>query len=479
MTQSANAWSYICYGCADFINDARTIAYHRWACANGLYECENVPQQLNECFCDADGSIDDYTDPVTDGVCWYDPTIPESAEFLGVLVRDRVAGSRDSTFTRGVADRVARGSVLQRSRLRGRSFGFEIVILGTTCQGVEYGIEWLRRTLELAGCDTAEQCDACNGRRMRARVYCPSETATEDNGLRDWLNVGLVDGLVEVDDPVMDRACCCVRAYTFTMQSEVPFSFTAVGDEETIEADDDTSYQGCYDWSLGCVECGNSDCIECESCASILDTCDKCRAKCGACNRCGYDPVCQTVAVRPIPPILIEPDDCIVCDPLSKIIQCFAVTGIDGQIDSTWLIDVFSGFDLDNPNFQSRGLRNVAVKIFQNPLALPPPTDDATYKNWLRKEACSDIRVRFVPPNAHLVIDGRAETVNVVCDGVCVPLEQVVTGRTSAQVFPLGISCYDALVCVEWDATQVQLVDNPPRALRSSVTVQRYRRWRN
>lgn len=478
MTQSATAWSFACYGCADFINDARTIAYHRWACANGLYTCENVPQVLHECYCSTDGVPDDYTDPVTDEVCWYDPGVPESAEFLGVLVRSRVAGGRDSTYTRSVGERVTRGSVLQRPRLRGRSFGFEVVLLGTTCQGVEYGIEWLRRTLEGAGCDTVEPCDACAGRRLRARVYCPDETATEDNGLRDWLTVGTIDGMVEVEDEVIDRSCCCVRAYTFTMHSQSPYSFTAVGDLESVIVSDE-EYQACYDWTLGCVECGNDDCLDCENCDAVLDVCEACRAKCGSCNRCGYDPVCQTTPVRAVPPLLIEPDECIVCDPLSKIIQCFAITGIDGQIDSTFLIDVFSGYDLDNPTFQSRGLRNLAVKVYQNPLNLPPPTDDASYLQWRRREACADVRVRFVPPNAHLIIDGRSERVSVLCDGVCQPFEQVVTGQTSATVFPLALACYNALVCVEWDATQVQPVDNPPRAVPSSVTVQRYRQWLN
>lgn len=477
MTQSATAWSWVQYGCAEIINDARTIAYHRWACQNALYECSVQPQLLrDDCFCAADGEPADYTDPITDDVCWYDPQIPESAEFLGVLVRDRVAGARDSRFNRGSADSVGEGTVLQRANLRGGSFGFEVIILGTSCAGVEYGIEWLTRHLELAGCDSGDGCEACRTRCLTARVYC-DDGAVQDNGLREWIDVGLIDGLAEVQSGNLDRNCCCVRAYTFTMMSQSPYSFTLPDELQTIEADED-AFDTCYDWQLGCVSCRNEDCIECQGCGSVLDSCELCREKCGPCDRCGFDPVCGLQAVRPIAPMLIDGDECVVCEPLNKVIQCHEYTNIDEQVDSTFVLDLFSGYDLDNAIFQERGLRNAAIKIHLNPQGLPPITDEDSYQDWLRREPCAELRVRYIPQNAVVRIDGRSQRVMLLCDKTCRPFEQAVIGPSTAAIFPILAACYNLLICIEWDSYQTQFRSDGVIAKPSRLEIQRYRRWR-
>lgn len=454
------------------------MAYHQWACENDLYECDAQPELIRrDCICDADGAITDYTDPVTDDVCWYDPQIPESAEFLGVLVQTHsAAGARDSTYTRTTVESVGEGSVLQRATLRGKGFGFTILFIGTTCRGVEYGIEWLRRTLELRGCESA-QCEACNTRRLKARIFCDDNTP--DNGLREWVEVGLVDGLVEIDTPSLGDSCCCMRVYQFSMTAQRPYSFTDTDDDQTITADDEESFQACYDWALGCVNCGNENCIECQNCASVLDSCELCRAKCGTCDRCGYDPVCGIQSVRPIAPVFIDSDECVVCEPLAKVVQCVEYTNLDQQVHSTFQLDLFSGYDLENDVFQERGLRNTAIRIFQNPQQLPPITDQESYDAWLLRDPCAELRFRFVPPNATVRIDGRAWTVQLLCDGLCRPFEQVVTGPSSTAIFPIDAACYDLMICVEWDAYQTQFRDDAPVASPSRLDIQRFRRWLN
>lgn len=480
MSVSTTAWSWACFGCTDFINDARLVAYHRWACANDLYECDSRPELLDlQHLCPNDGDPGDYSDPATDGVCWYDPNLPDSEEFLGVLVQ-RVTGSRSSTFQREAIDSATLGSLLKVETLRGRSFGFEIILIGTSCRGVEYGIEWLRRTLELGGCDRQDSCDQCRTRNLKARIYC--DDSAEDNGLREWVGVGLIDGLAEVPGR-LEWACCCLRAFTFSMQAESPFSYSPVGELVRLDADgaadSPDAFDACYDWALGCVSCGSEACLECEGCGSELDACEACREKCGQCNRCGWDPVCGLQQVRPARPLFLQPDDCVVCEPINRVIQAVNITDVDRQIDQTFVVDLFSGMATDNPIFSERGLRNAAVKFYPNPQGAPPITDQASYDYWRRRSTCAELRVRHVPPNATIRIDGKAERVTLLCDGKCRPYDEVVAGPSAASIFPIVASCYPVMISVEWDLTQTQFDEAPPARVRSALEVRRFRRWRS
>ena len=460
----------MCFGCTELVNDARTIAYHKWAGAEKKYSCGSCIENVQQCYCELDGVPDDYTDPVTDEAPWYDAAIPESEDFLGILVQS-VNGARGSTYSRGVGEAITEGSVFQRSQLGGRTFVFEVVLLGTSCAGLEYGWDWVRRTLEEGACGNTG-CTSCAGEEMLLRVFCP-EAGEPDNGLRTWTGVATVDGMNEVSDESFQ--CCCYRRATFTLHSESPYSYSNEQGLCVLDADPG-AYEKCIDWGTFCVNCNSSNCVACTSCGEETNSCAGCRAACGPCDRCGYDPLCPQNNIVKVLPLFIE-DTCF-CEPITKVVQCCTVDNLPSCVDTTFRLELFSGAAVDNDVFTENGLRNVRLKIWENPLLLPPPTDDATYEPWKLRDPCAQLDIAYVPSDTRLVVDGRNERITLECAGRCLPYSQVVSSRQGTQTFPLTAVCHDLLICVEWDAVQTQFdavgVNKP-----SSLTVDSFLRWRS
>jgi len=448
MSLGAAKNSKVCYGCVDWANNERTLAYHKWACANNLYPPNCVPELLELCSCPADSEV--FVDPITDEVCWYDPAIPESSEFLGAIVL-KISGLEDSTFTRQVVDGFAEGSILSRPTVRGRSFGFEVLLIATSCEGMAFGLEWLRGVLEDTSCPDATRCESCSGRVMRLRKHCPPDEAADD-GLREWLSVGLVDGITEIAGE--RRSCCCVLKHiTFTMTSESPYSFSTT---EIVVCDTEASYDAfvrCYDFTQDCLDC--------------IEPC---------CDKCGFDNLCNC-----FPPVRIEPvieDDCY-CEPVAKIIQCCCIDDIPGLYDSTFKIDIYSGTDFSNDDYKLNGLRNFNLKIFDNPRGYDCITDEESYNDWcIRASPCAHLVVNYIPEDSTITIDGRTGKITLDCLGRCVPFSHVVTSPIG-QIFPLIAKCHPLMICAEWDYYNTQALPGDTGISPAKITARRYLRFRN
>lgn len=153
-------------GGTEIVNDQRTLAY--------LTQCEDFNLQVTgDCACNlirelagCDG--EPYRTPELDNAPWYDPLIPESANFAGFLVSD--FNGLSSTFTRDIAETVSDGGVLGRSRLASRSLTWKGFLFGSTCCAVAYGLRWLGKTLQ-----GSKQCgNNCFGDDLEILVCCPS-----------------------------------------------------------------------------------------------------------------------------------------------------------------------------------------------------------------------------------------------------------------------------------------------------------------
>jgi len=451
---SGSGTSIACYGCVDFANNERTLAYYNWACAEGMFP-PNCTPRINLCVCDADAPNIPYVDPVTDEVCWYDPAAPESSEFLGVIVLNRPV--KNSTFSRDVSDNFIEGSILNRAMIKGRSFVYDVLLLATSCEGMAYGKEWLRRLLEDAPCSSStSQCDPCFGKRMSIRTTCPTGAATDD-GLHEWFGVGLVDGLADSDDQANTGKCCCVlQQMTFTMQSESPYSHATLPVGVCNLPVDPDDYTRCYDWLVDCIDC---------SCEVV------------ECDRCKYDPVCSC-----FPFIIPEPElprnECEDCIPLAKIYECCCSDDLPGVYDTTFKIDIYSGIDINNEEFLDRGLRDFVLKIYQNPKGLPCITDDESYEMWCNEVPCTEININYIPYDSTLTIDGRTEKVTLTCGGVCKPYDHRIS-NTKGSLFPLLSSCEPIMVCAEFSYYNSQLLDGSPGVSPSRIKVDSYLRFRN
>lgn len=73
---------------------------------------------------------------------WFDPAVPQSAEFLGVWVT-KVDGFGPAPVDRTINDAICAGGVTGPHRDKARGLTFEAILIGCTNAGVEYGKEWL------------------------------------------------------------------------------------------------------------------------------------------------------------------------------------------------------------------------------------------------------------------------------------------------------------------------------------------------
>ncbi len=161
----AAAW----LGGTEIVNDSRTTAYMRngikpgTLSVNGDCGCGNL---LELAGCD-----DEYTTPANDNAPWYDPAIPESAEFAGFLSTE--FEGLNSTFTRTVSESITDGATLGRSRFGSRTLTWKGFLFGSSCCGVAYGLRWLGKTLQ-----GSKNCgNNCFGDDLELLVCCPTMEA--------------------------------------------------------------------------------------------------------------------------------------------------------------------------------------------------------------------------------------------------------------------------------------------------------------
>lgn len=461
---SATRHSWARYGCAVFADNARTYAYHRWACANNQYPDECTPTMV-DCSCEYDDPLIPYVSPASDPAPWYDSNDPASAEFLGAMILS-VDGASDSTIKREPSDAFGDGTILNRARLAGRSLTFELLLLSTSCRGQDFGVEWLRRVFETDLCICSEEpCSACFGKRFTLRRSCDSNVPC-DVGMRSWESVGVVDGIKHVSDDNLDSCCCVAQRVSLVLQSESPYSY---GCESIVcnHVADPNDFEVCFDWSTFCLE--HPCCVP-----SAEDECD----------RCLNDPLCGCYSQNnPTPQTIVtDTDNDCYCEPLSRIVQCCCVTDVGAAgYDTAIKIDIFSGYDTggdpDALAFTELGLRNMRLSIYPNPSNMACVDDQASYDAWCatRPDPLFEIQIPYIPSASTLTIDGRSNRVFMVCDGVCRAFPYSID-TASGTLFPLVATCDPLMMCVEWDSLNTQLRSGAGRA-RSTATFTTYRRW--
>lgn len=456
--------SFMCFGCHELINAKRTYTYVQWAKANGFWEPDCCPT-VNDCGCPDDDT--GFVDPITDNVCWYDPAIPASSEFLGIWSIS-MTGLWDSPFSQSVSETVGRGVNIGRPRWGAKEAHFEVMIFATSARGMDYGMEYLRRTLESPdnGCQDLSQCSSggCGTRNMNIRAFCPDPGDT-DSGIREFLNVGCIDGFKITDADRRDKCCNTYRKATFVLASERPESYSFQG--TCIDDDATNAFTKCWDWDAPCS--GNTiSCVSCSTCGGP-ELCGQ--IDCDACEQCVDCNNQQTVYVAPpVPPSVIK--DCY-SPPLEFAVQC-CCPDTESQPtvrDTTYRIEIFAGHGLPTA---PDGIRDLRLMIYDNPLGLDcrDASDDA-FAQWDGISPCAELHIKALPNDTTLVIDGRTRTISALCKNVCVPADSLVFNACGGSVFPLVSSCTPKMVCLEW-ALQTTPFAETPGAFPAHVKVDMY-----
>lgn len=137
-----------------------------------------------------------FVDPVADHAPWYDPTRPESGDFLGLLIPDSRPFADDTT-ARSISPRTSGlgGSSLSPPHRDSKTLTISGTLVASSYAGLEYGRRWLAAVLSAPPLD----CDPCGLTDARIRTFCPPCTAGHD----DWgeyllYDVGLSSGVKAV-----------------------------------------------------------------------------------------------------------------------------------------------------------------------------------------------------------------------------------------------------------------------------------------
>lgn len=450
--------TYGCFGCVDFANNARTKAYVAWACRMGKFRGDpgaTLAMSRSWCVCEVDDA--EWTNPADDEVCWYDPAIPESADFLGIVI-EQAKGVRSSTFKREVNDAINRGSVLGQPTISGKQIVLEVFIIATSIAGQNYGIQWLERQFEddqrcPAGGST---CASCQGQLFTLRVHCydpslPVDEQPVDKGLHSWSAAGTIDGFVPDEEryPVGRVNCEKVLAGSLTIATESADSYSTEPPSDPVTFDATNTFR-----ALGnCLTEVPLPSTPNPSCPTCSPFCDPCRE----------DPGCDCSQ----PSVLIEPEQSFQVSPCftNAVCRCISsaqVTDIPAGYETALRISMQAGFDPSNVAFSRFGMRNAVVRIWERPAleetdnGIVMPTTLAEYEALTaRLDPCAELGISWIPAGAELVIDGLSGRSWLLCDGRC--LDHSARVHTiSGTVFPLKARCTDLIITCEWDCLNVQ-----------------------
>lgn len=470
--------TYACFGCVDFANNARTKAYVAWACATGKFKGDpSIVVARTRVLCECDDDAAEWTNPIADNVCWYDARVPESADFLGVIVTG-TTGVFGSGYKREVTDALNGGSVLGLPIVTGKQMMLKVELLATSQAGMNYGRAWLRRQFEgdqkCQGEGTT--CASCQGQLLTLRVHCPTEDSLDD-GLHSWSAAGTIDGFEPNDDdwPLGRANCEKSSSGTITLATEQHNSY-GTNPYNSIEVDASGTFT-----ALG-------NCLLLSDLPTLDDVC--CPICQTGCDPCTTDPGCDC-----LPPFVLEPEviqnfaPCFT-DPVCRCIAAVAVTDLPAGYETALRMTLRSGMDTANAAFTKFGVRNVVFRVFENPATsiidpdspdpenpdiidlpggLPLPTTLEGYEMVTdRLVPCSEVGVSWIPAASELVVDGLSGQTWLKCNGKCVDHSRRVE-TISGSIFPLTARCTNLIITVEWDCLNFQSREAADTILSSAL----------
>ncbi|MDP4501079.1 hypothetical protein [Nonomuraea turcica] len=456
---------YLALGGVELVNSARLRAYLETVGS----PLTGAPEDVCGCPTFTAEAVGDapYTTPEDDDAPWYDPDVPESADFAGLLVL-RVDGLDDHPVRRTVTGAVAGGAALGPARVQPRTITVTALLLGATCCGVEYGMHWLAQALE--GCDSA----GCSGDCLTVYNCCPPEEMDPEEfnarHRRTLRRVALVDGprvVARNGDGCATGECSIgadILTVEFVLTAATPWLWADPLPMLDVAApgDDGTA---CVTWCVHggpaappktlCVELGEvcppgstavpfGDGGVCETAwpdAEPVD--DPCSGTCrlAACpdpvSACA-DPSCMP----PAPPVPTPPDTCF-CEAVAVNSACYELdlTSRPAWSPDAPMIIVEAG---------SSDLRRLTITFYER----TDDNADLTCEEVADADRCtphSVYHVGYVPAGGVLTLDGQIGRAYVECGGVCESSGSV-WGRDGNPPSWRLLDCDRYCVCVTTDA---------------------------
>jgi hypothetical protein len=421
---------YLRMGDTEIANSARLAAY--------LESVGSPLDSVTACGCETFDAIlvgdEPYTNPAEDDAPWYDPDVPESGDFAGLMVLS-VDGLDDHPVTRTVTRSAAGSAALGPARVQPRTITVTAVLLGVTCCAVNYGLRWLAQALDCG--------DGCGGDCLTLYNCCPAEFEEPEvfaaDHRRTLRRVALAEGprvIGRTGTGCTGRGGCSTGAdiltVEFVLTAATPWMWTDPVPvlEAAVPTDDGSE---CIVWCVHrnpldpydpvCMVLGDScppGAVSVEltdaACGDVvwpdrdeLDLpCDKaCRlAACPDLDSMCNDPGCNT----PSPPAPPPPQTCF-CTALAVNSEWY-------ELDLTSWPRWFGAAPVITVRAGSKDLRRVTVTVYER----LSEHEGMTCEEVAEMERCSPLavfNVAYVPAGGALTLDGQVGRASVECGGVC------------------------------------------------------------
>ncbi|AMD42768.1 minor tail protein [Streptomyces phage Xkcd426] len=397
--------------------------------------CDNLTPQIL-------GATGPYTTPdaAVDPAPWYDPAVPASAQFLGFLPLS-VEGTDDNPRARSVTGAVGGGGVFGPTRDLPRTMTVSGVLIGSTCCGAQYGLQYMSEALSSCSgdacdgdCFTMYNCCADPGAmtpaqynaayrrtfRRTSLVSGPTVTRRRGSGTCDSSNCAAGAELIEVE---------------FVLVAATPWAWTdpipLLEVTPPIGGDGD-----CIDW---CVSNNVDPEHSCDPSTCLFQTCTTPGDPCGD----PRNPV-------PLPPQPKVPAGSF-CAPLGPERDCY---DLDLSTRPQWATDVpvvqiYSGAD---------PLRNIRVTFYEKPDGTTDTCDQVADKNLCNP--VQDFTVTYIPPRTTLTLDGTIGRATVNCDSNCRTASTAYGNQDGGPVTVSDFTCATYCVCIETDTEYPPAADS-------------------
>lgn len=383
-----------------------------------------------------------YQLPELDPAPWYDPNVPESANFAGLLV---TSATMSSPYARSSSANIGSGTTLGRLRKTGRTITIHGYLIGKTCCSTQYGLRWLTTALgdpecsdnDCGGCDFdfldccpqigdgPDDCLTMSDGSIFVRPNPDDEYARASDFFKRMYGVGVVSGPDVISCRGSNCGCGCgqILEVEFVLQTSQAY-LNSQGTEVLAKttapvAECDTTSVCSITW----IKIADGE--ECPA----DDACDEL-------DDCLEDPNCPLPALPPAPADT-TPTDC-GCESFSSVRTCSGASGKKEWGSATLDIVVEAG---------SKALRNLKIQIWQNPLGL----DCSDTERFEDCGACSTLIISYVPAGGVLVFSGSRRKIEVTCNGRTRDATRSVFGGTGGTFEWPDLVCQGICACVTWD----------------------------
>lgn len=354
--------NWLMLGGVEVINTARAQAYtltgcggHQVGCA-----CPGLAQAI-----EGDDAFPGYGESPEGEAPWWDPAVPESVEFLGIIGTD-AEGLGKGTATRTPVDLALGGANIGAIRHGRREWTYTATLIATSEAGLAYGSAWLASQLE--------GDDECWGSPACVFAWCPGSAAEGDRAVRHLFDVGVLEGPTPVQ---------IFKASESTWYKVVDF---------TLVAGNPWLYSDPY------ITLGHDQAQE----SVIRVPPGGIAADCPPVSACAYDPDCPPPPLPPLPPQPVDP-----CWPRTgfqaqRLMFSVPPGGVATAYETVPVVRVEAG---DAP------LRRLSVRFYANPTG-------ADCSRWVdRCQSCGEANIAYMPAGSVLTLDGRRQRTELDCSG--------------------------------------------------------------